>query len=105
MRATFTTVNTLLLGDTVGIEIEVFEEKMSVALFNKNGLPIGTRFLTEKEHSHFLPTIAICGNGSNVEIDVVWQNRIASPPVFSVVSIKFPVLYRTELPVHRCSAS
>ncbi len=60
---------------------------MSVALFSKNNIPVGTRFLTLKKHKHFYPTIAICGNGCDVIVDVVWQNRVASPPLFSVVGI------------------
>ncbi len=76
-------------GDVVGLELEVFEKRMSVALFSKNNIPVGTRFLTLKKHKHFFPTIAICGNGCDVLVDVVWQNRVASPPLFSVVSIVF----------------
>ena len=74
-------------GDTVGLEMEVFERKMSVALFSKNYIPVGTRFLTLKKHKHFFPTVALCANGCDVVIDVVWQNRVAAPPIFSMVSV------------------
>ena len=74
-------------GDVVGVEVEVFEVNMSVALFSKNGSPVGTRFITQTDHSQFLPTLAICGNGAEVVIDVVWQNRVSEPPVFNVVCV------------------
>lgn len=73
-------------GDTIGLEIEVFEHNMSVALFSKNGMPVGTRYLTLKDQSQFYPTVALCGNGSSVEVEIIWQNSIASPPLYSVVS-------------------
>ena len=69
----------------VGVELEVFEENMSVVLFSKNRLPVGTRYLTQTDHTQFLPTVAVCANGSEVKVKVVWQNRVAAPPVFSVV--------------------
>ena len=65
--------------------MEVFETKMSVALFTKNNQPVGTRYLTLKEHEKFFPTIALCANRGDVVVDVVWQNRILNPPLFNVV--------------------
>jgi hypothetical protein len=78
----------IFAGDTIGVEIEVFQELMSVALFSKNGMPVGTRYLTLTDHCQFFPTIALCGNGSEMEVEIVWQNSIASPPLFSVVCLQ-----------------
>ena len=77
----------LVVGDVVGVEMEVFEVDMSVALFSRNGSPVGTRFVTQSDHGQLLPTVAICGNGSEVVIDIVWQNRVSDPPVFNVVCV------------------
>ena len=77
------------LGDTIGLEIEVFQKHMSVALFSKNGMPVGARYLTLTDQSQFFPTIALCGNNSEMEVEIVWQNRIATPPLFSVVNGNF----------------
>ena len=77
----------LVVGDVVGVEMEVFEVDMSVALFSRNGSPVGTRFVTQADHGQLLPTVAICGNGSEVVIDIVWQNRVSDPPVFNVVRV------------------
>ena len=67
------------------VELEAFAKDMSVVLFSKNLLPIGTRFLTQKDKSQFLPTIVLCGNGSEVEIDVCWQTHILKPRKYNVV--------------------
>ncbi|KAK2182755.1 hypothetical protein NP493_337g00013 [Ridgeia piscesae] len=32
--------------------------------------------------------VAICGNGSEVIIDIVWQNRVSDPPVFNVTNVE-----------------
>lgn len=74
-------------GDTIGVEIEVFEQEMSVALFSKNFRPIGTRYLTLRDHSQFLPTILIENGGDPVELLVYWQTRVSVPPHYSVVSL------------------
>ena len=73
-------------GDTIGIEIEVFESDMSVALFSKNFRPIGTRYLTLRDHSQYFPTILIESEGETVELIVYWQTRVSVPPHYSVVS-------------------
>ena len=69
------------------MEMEVFERRMSVALFSKNHTPVGTRFLTLKKQKHFFPTVAVCANGCDIVIDVVWQNRVAAPPIFCMVCV------------------
>ena len=72
-------------GDTMGVEIEVFDKEMSVALFSKNFRPIGTRYLTLRDHSQYLPTILIENGGEPVELLVYWQTRVSVPPHYSVV--------------------
>ena len=50
---------------------------------------VGTRYHTHKNKSQLLPTIAVCSNGSEVELDIVFQNRISGAPVFQVVNYFF----------------
>ena len=76
-------------GDTVGVEIEVFDKEMSVALFSKNFRPIGTRYLTLRDQSQFFPTILIENASTPVELLVYWQTRVSVPPHYSVVSVIF----------------
>lgn len=73
-------------GDTMGLEIEVFDKEMSVALFSRNFRPVGTRYLTLRDHSQFFPTILIENGGEPVELLVHWHTRVSVPPHFSVVS-------------------
>ena len=73
-------------GDAVGIEMEVFEKDMSVALFSKNFRPVGTRFLTAKNFDEFFPTIAVESSGEPIEIVAYWHTKISMPPHFNVVS-------------------
>lgn len=82
-------------GDTIGVEIEVFDTEMSVALFSKNFRPIGTRYLTLRDHSQFFPTILIENAGEPVELLVYWQTRVSVPPHYSVVSDCFVLLIRS----------
>ena len=65
---------------------------MSVALFSRNGLPVGTRYVTQRDHSQFLPTLALAtsgggggGYGHDVVVRITWQNRVSAPPAFNVV--------------------
>jgi hypothetical protein len=74
-------------GDAVGIEMEVMEKDMSVALFSKNYRPVGTRFLTAKNFEEFFPTIAVESNGEPVEIIAYWHTKISMPIHFNVVSL------------------
>ncbi len=76
-------------GETIGVEIEVFDKEMSVALFSKNFRPIGTRYLTLRDHSQFFPTILIENASTPVELLVYWQTRVSVPPHYSVVSVFF----------------
>lgn len=71
-------------GDAVGIEMEVMEKDMSVALFSKNYRPVGTRFLTAKNFDEFFPTIAVESNGEPVEIIAYWHTKISMPIHFNV---------------------
>lgn len=71
-------------GDTMGVEIDVFDEEMSVVLFSKNFRPIGTRYLTLKDQSEYYPTIYIESSGDPVDLIVYWQNRVSVPPYFSM---------------------
>ncbi|XP_071113924.1 uncharacterized protein [Haliotis cracherodii] len=73
-------------GDTVSMEISSFAKEMSVCLFSKNSRAIGTRYYTEGEMSEHLPTIAVCGNGYDVEIHVYWQTQILSNTSFGVTN-------------------
>jgi hypothetical protein len=73
-------------GDTMGVAVEVFDEKMSVVLFSKNFRPIGTRYLTLDDRTQYFPTILIESNGDPVELLVYWQTRVSVPPTYSVVS-------------------
>ncbi|XP_041355029.1 uncharacterized protein LOC121372654 [Gigantopelta aegis] len=73
-------------GDIMTVEVEAFAKDMSVVLFSKNLLPVGTRFLTQKDRSQFLPTIVLCGNGNEVEIDVCWQTHILKPRKYNVMN-------------------
>ena len=47
---------------------------------------MGTRYHTQKRAEELFPTIAICSNGSEVELDIVFQNRISGTPNVHVVS-------------------
>ena len=76
-------------GDTMGVEVEVFDKEMSVVLFSKNFRPIGTRYLTLNDHSQYFPTILIESHGDPVELLVYWQTRVSIPPHYSVVSMRF----------------
>ncbi len=76
-------------GDTIGVEIQVFDKDMSVVLFSKNFRPIGTRYLTLNNHSQYFPTIFIESNGYPVELLVYWQTRVSVPPHYSMVSYSF----------------
>ncbi|CAF1350584.1 unnamed protein product, partial [Didymodactylos carnosus] len=71
-------------GDTMGIEIAVFDKDMSVALFSKNFRPVGTRFLTLQDHSEFMPTIMIESHGEPIELLAYWHTRVSVPPHFSL---------------------
>ncbi|CAF2557981.1 unnamed protein product [Rotaria sp. Silwood2] len=73
-------------GDTMGVEIEVFDKEMSVVLFNKNFRPVGTRYLTLNDHSQYFPTILIENNGDPVELLVYWQTRVSVPPNYSMTN-------------------
>ena len=74
-------------GDSVGLEIEVFEKDMSVALFSKNFKPVGTRFFTCSNFEKFYPTLNITSHGEPIEIVVYWQNKVSVPPSFNVVRV------------------
>ena len=82
------------MGDTIGLEIEVFEKKMSVAVFTRNFKPVGTRFLTLQDRDSFLPTIAILNENDDnnkceaVELNVYWHTVVSMPPHFNVVRKK-----------------
>jgi hypothetical protein len=76
------------MGDTIGLEMEVFEQEMSVALFTRNFKPIGTRYLTLNDHNSFLPTIAVLNEGEEVELNVYWHTVVSMSPHFNVVSEK-----------------
>ena len=39
--------------------------------------------------SQYFPTIALCGNGYEVVIDVFWHNRLYVGPTFEIVSKDF----------------
>ncbi len=69
------------------MEVSSFAKEMSVCLFSKNYRAIGTRFYSQPDKSEYLPTIALCGNGSEVVVDVYWQTQILSNCNFSVVCI------------------
>ena len=71
-------------GDSMGIEMEVFENDMSVAILSKNFKPVGTRFLTLKDFDEFFPTIAINSTGEQIELNVYWQTVVSMPPHFNV---------------------
>ncbi len=72
----------------MGLEIEVFDKKMSVAVFSKNFKPIGTRFLALDNFDLFLPMIGIASEGELVEINVYWHTAVSMAPHFNVVSVK-----------------
>ncbi|CAF4058119.1 unnamed protein product [Rotaria sordida] len=73
-------------GDTMGVEIVVFDKEMSVVLFSKNFRPIGTRYLTLNDYSQYFPTILIENNGDPVELLVYWQTRISLPPYYNITN-------------------
>ena len=79
-------------GDTMGLEIEIFEQEMSVVLFSKNFRPIGTRYITLRDHSQYYPTILIENGGDPVELLVYWQTRVSVPPHYSVVRCRMILL-------------
>lgn len=72
-------------GDSMALEMEVFEPDMSVAIFSKNFKPVGTRFLTLKDFNEFLPTFAVQNNGEDFEMNVYWHTVVSMPPHFNVV--------------------
>ena len=76
----------LIAGDIIGIEVQMFNPDLSTVLFIKNSRPIGTRYLSLKDPEQFFPTIALCGNGYDVELHVYYQNRISAAPQFLIVS-------------------
>jgi hypothetical protein len=76
-------------GDTIGVEIQVFDKDMSVVLFSKNFRPMGTRYLTLNDQSQYFPTIFIESNGYPIELLVYWQTRVSVPPHYSMVSYSF----------------
>ncbi len=80
-------------GDTIGVEIQVFDKEMSVVLFSKNYRPIGTRYLTLNDHSEYFPTILIESYGSPVDLLVYWQTRVSFPPHYSIVSVVLVLVY------------
>lgn len=82
-------------GDTMGIEVEVFDNEMSVVLFSKNFRPIGTRYLTLRDHYQYFPTILIENGGDPVDLLVYWQTRVSVPQHYSVVksTITCPFLF------------
>ena len=72
----------------MGIEIEAFESAMSVALFSKNFEPVGTRYLTLRDHELFLPTVAVLRSASDnepIELNIYWQTVVSVPPHFYMV--------------------
>ncbi|RMZ94545.1 SPRY domain-containing 3, partial [Brachionus plicatilis] len=71
-------------GDSMALEMEVFEPDMSVAIFSKNFKPVGTRFLTLKDFNEFLPTFAVQNNGEEFEMNVYWHTVVSMPPHFNV---------------------
>jgi hypothetical protein len=73
-------------GDTMGVEIDLFDKEMSVVLFSKNFRPIGTRYLTLTDHDQYFPTILIESHGDPVDLSVYWQTRVSLPTQYSVVS-------------------
>lgn len=74
-------------GDSMALEMEVFEPDMSVAIFSKNFKPVGTRFLTLKDFDQFLPTIAVQSSGEEIELNIFWHTVVSMPPHFNVVCI------------------
>jgi hypothetical protein len=89
-----TNFHPLFLGDNMGIEMELFDEEMSVAIFTKNYKPVGTRFLTLKDFEYFLPTIAVVSSGEEIEINVYWHVVVSVPPRFNVVRLKRVLLFQ-----------
>lgn len=73
-------------GDSMALEMEVFEPDMSVAIFSKNFKPVGTRFLTLKNFDEFLPTFAVQSSGEEIELNIFWHTVVSMPPHFNVVS-------------------
>ena len=70
----------------MGLEMEVFEKKMSVGIFSKNFKPIGTRFLTLDNPDLFIATVAVESDGEEVEINVYWHTVVSMPPHFNIVN-------------------
>ncbi|XP_050390636.2 uncharacterized protein LOC126809857 isoform X1 [Patella vulgata] len=67
-------------GDTAEVRLEYVGKNTSVVVFNKNNRTVGCRYLSESDHSQFLPTVTLCGNGYKVVVDVCWQNQNTAPP-------------------------
>ena len=78
-------------GDTVGLEVSNFGRKYPMVLFSKNSRPIGTRFLHLTEPGQCLPTVSVCGNGYDVEIDIYWQTQYCMGPRFDEVGVKWMI--------------
>ncbi|XP_074655144.1 uncharacterized protein LOC141908822 [Tubulanus polymorphus] len=74
-------------GDCVGLEVSSFDH-VPVILFNKNYQAVGTRFMTVDNLTELFPTVAVYSGGSDVDINIVWQNRISAPPVFQVANVE-----------------
>ena len=72
-------------GDTMGLEMEVFEKKMSVAIFSKNFKPVGTRLLTQEDHDSFLATIGVFSDGEEIKLNIFWHTVVSMPPHFNIV--------------------
>ena len=87
-------------GDSMGIEMEVFEPDMSVAIFEKNFKPVGTRFLTLKDFEMFLPTLAVQSHGEPIEINVYWHTVVSMPPHFNVVCVYLKYFLRFKFHIN-----
>lgn len=74
-------------GDVAGVEVYHFHPRMSVVIFTKNYVPVGTRYLTLDNMKEYFPTIAIYSIMSEVDIDVVLQNRVLGPKVYDPTNI------------------
>ncbi|XP_071135084.1 uncharacterized protein [Mytilus edulis] len=79
-------------GDTVGLDCSVFESSLPVVLFSKNYHPIGLRYLMANDPSQYFPTIALCGNGYEVVVDVFWHTRLCVGPTFEIDNVNYWII-------------
>ncbi|WAR08984.1 hypothetical protein MAR_018942 [Mya arenaria] len=70
-----------VMGDEFGVLVTHFGDEMSTVTFLKNRIPVATRYIFEKDHCKFLPTI--CLENGPVDLAVSWPMAVLNIPEFT----------------------